>query len=149
VDSKLIHGDLTVGVNRHLDPNSEAGVGCSALTYEPGIVVENKRHRFGRHDVRDVKQAVIPLIASSGRLADSSTLGVNVEFEEFFPARPHEGLNHRPKRGRISQAWGASLGPIYARRFTKAELEQLLTFYRSPVGRRILAEQGSIAQEGQ
>jgi hypothetical protein len=42
-----------------------------------------------------------------------------------------------------------SLGPIYEKRFTKVELEQLLTFYRSPVGRHILAEQGSIAQESQ
>jgi hypothetical protein len=42
-----------------------------------------------------------------------------------------------------------SLGPIYEKRFTKVELEQLLTFYRSPVGQHILAEQGSIAQESQ
>jgi hypothetical protein len=97
VDNKPIHDDLTVGVNRHLDPNSEAGVGCPTLTYEPGIVVENKRNRFGRDDVRDVKQAVIPLIASTGRLPDSSALGVDVELKVFFPARPHEGLNYRMK----------------------------------------------------
>jgi hypothetical protein len=42
-----------------------------------------------------------------------------------------------------------SLAPIYAKRFTKAELEKLLTFYKSPVGRHVLAEQGSIAQESQ
>ena len=42
-----------------------------------------------------------------------------------------------------------SLAPIYAKRFTKPELEQLLTFYKIPVGRHVLAEQGSIAQESQ
>jgi hypothetical protein len=42
-----------------------------------------------------------------------------------------------------------SLAPIYARRFSKAELEQLVAFYESPVGRHIVAEQGAIAQEGQ
>ena len=42
-----------------------------------------------------------------------------------------------------------SLAPIYARRFSKTELEQLVAFYESPVGRHIVAEQGAIAQESQ
>jgi hypothetical protein len=42
-----------------------------------------------------------------------------------------------------------SLAPVYARRFSKAELEQLLAFYQSPVGRHVVAEQAAIAQESQ
>jgi hypothetical protein len=43
-----------------------------------------------------------------------------------------------------------SLAPVYAARFTKAaELEQLLAFYESPVGRRVVADQPAIAQESQ
>jgi hypothetical protein len=42
-----------------------------------------------------------------------------------------------------------SLAPIYARRFSKAELEQLVAFYESPVGRHIMADQGDIVQESQ
>jgi uncharacterized protein len=42
-----------------------------------------------------------------------------------------------------------SLAPIYARRFSVAELEQLVGFYESPVGRHVVAEQGAIAQESQ
>ena len=42
-----------------------------------------------------------------------------------------------------------SLAPVYATRFTKAELEQLLAFYESPVGRRVVADQPAIAQESQ
>lgn len=42
-----------------------------------------------------------------------------------------------------------SLAPIYARRFSKAELEQLVAFYESPVGRHIVGEQGEIVQESQ
>jgi uncharacterized protein len=42
-----------------------------------------------------------------------------------------------------------SLAPVYARRFSRAELEQLVAFYESPVGRHIVSEQGSIAQESQ
>jgi len=42
-----------------------------------------------------------------------------------------------------------SLAPIYARRFSTAELEQLVAFYESPVGRHIVAEQVAIAQESQ
>ena len=42
-----------------------------------------------------------------------------------------------------------SLAPVYARRFSKAELEQLLAFYESPVGRHVVAEQAEIAQESQ
>lgn len=42
-----------------------------------------------------------------------------------------------------------SLAPVYARRFSKSELEQLLAFYESPVGRHVVAEQAAIAQESQ
>jgi uncharacterized protein len=42
-----------------------------------------------------------------------------------------------------------SLAPIYARRFSKAELEQLVAFYESPVGRHIVADQADIVQESQ
>ncbi len=42
-----------------------------------------------------------------------------------------------------------SLAPVYATRFSKAELEQLLAFYESPVGRHVTAEQPAIAQESQ
>lgn len=42
-----------------------------------------------------------------------------------------------------------SLGPVYAARFSKAELDQLLAFYESPVGRHVTAEQPAIAQESQ
>jgi hypothetical protein len=42
-----------------------------------------------------------------------------------------------------------SLAPVYAKRFSKAELEQILGFYKSPVGQHVLAEQGPIATESQ
>jgi hypothetical protein len=42
-----------------------------------------------------------------------------------------------------------SLAPVYAARFSKAELDQLLAFYESPVGRHVAAEQPAIAQESQ
>jgi uncharacterized protein len=42
-----------------------------------------------------------------------------------------------------------SLAPAYANRFSKSELEQLLAFYESPVGRRVVTEQGRLAQESQ
>lgn len=42
-----------------------------------------------------------------------------------------------------------SLAPVYASRFSKAELDQLLAFYESPVGRHVAAEQLAIAQESQ
>jgi uncharacterized protein len=42
-----------------------------------------------------------------------------------------------------------SLAPIYARRFSKTELEQLVAFYESPVGHHLVTEQGAIAQETQ
>ncbi len=42
-----------------------------------------------------------------------------------------------------------SLAPVYAVRFSKAELEQLLAFYESPVGRHVVAEQPAVAQESQ
>jgi hypothetical protein len=42
-----------------------------------------------------------------------------------------------------------SLAPVYAARFSKAELDQLLAFYQSPVGRRMAAEQLAIGQESQ
>ena len=42
-----------------------------------------------------------------------------------------------------------SLAPVYASRFTKAELDQLVAFYESPVGRHVAAEAPAIAQESQ
>jgi hypothetical protein len=42
-----------------------------------------------------------------------------------------------------------SLAPLYATRFTKAELDQMLAFYQSPVGRHAAAEQTAIAEESQ
>jgi len=40
-----------------------------------------------------------------------------------------------------------SLVPIYAAYFTKAELDQLLGFYESPIGRRLAQQQPIILQE--
>ena len=37
--------------------------------------------------------------------------------------------------------------PIYSQRFDLAELEQLLAFYKTPLGRRLLAVQPSIIQD--
>ncbi len=37
--------------------------------------------------------------------------------------------------------------PIYARHFTLAELRQLIAFYESPLGRRVVAEQTGITRE--
>lgn len=42
-----------------------------------------------------------------------------------------------------------SLAPVYASRFSKPELDQLLDFYQSPLGRRVVAEQTTVAQESQ
>lgn len=42
-----------------------------------------------------------------------------------------------------------SLAPVYAGRFSKSELQQLLAFYESPVGRHVVTEQPAIAQESQ
>jgi hypothetical protein len=42
-----------------------------------------------------------------------------------------------------------SLAPVYAHRFSKAELDQLVAFYQSPVGRHVATEQPAIAQESQ
>jgi hypothetical protein len=42
-----------------------------------------------------------------------------------------------------------SLAPVYAQRFSKAELDHLVAFYESPVGRHVAAEQPAIAQESQ
>jgi uncharacterized protein len=42
-----------------------------------------------------------------------------------------------------------SLAPFYATRFSKLELEQLVSFFESPVGRHVVAEQGRIAQDSQ
>jgi len=40
-----------------------------------------------------------------------------------------------------------SLIPIYAGHFTKAELDQLVRFYESPIGRRLAEQQPMILQE--
>jgi uncharacterized protein len=42
-----------------------------------------------------------------------------------------------------------SLAPVYAARYSKAELEQLVTFYESAIGRRVVAEQTQIVQDSQ
>jgi hypothetical protein len=42
---------------------------------------------------------------------------------------------------------GALLIPIYDRHFTADELRELLAFYRTPIGHKLLAEQPAIAQE--
>lgn len=40
-----------------------------------------------------------------------------------------------------------SLAPIYAGHFTLAELQQLRAFYESPIGRRLVAEQGGLQEQ--
>lgn len=40
-----------------------------------------------------------------------------------------------------------SLIPVYAARFTKAELDELVRFYESPLGRRLSAAQPMVTQE--
>jgi hypothetical protein len=42
---------------------------------------------------------------------------------------------------------GAIVTQIYDRHFTVDELRQLLAFYRTPIGRKLLAEQPAITQE--
>jgi uncharacterized protein len=37
--------------------------------------------------------------------------------------------------------------PIYERHFTADELRQLLAFYRTPIGQKLIAEQPAVAQE--
>lgn len=49
----------------------------------------------------------------------------------------------RARRGEL----GALLIPIYDRHFTADELRQLLAFYRTPLGQKLLTEQSAIAQE--
>ena len=65
--------------------------------------------------------------------------GINPEFWDRFTAKARSDVRQLVD----------SLAPIYARRFSKGELEQLAAFYESPVGRHIVAEQGEIAQESQ
>ncbi len=40
-----------------------------------------------------------------------------------------------------------SLAPMYAKRFNEAELRTVLTFYQSPVGKKMIRAQGPIQQE--
>lgn len=40
-----------------------------------------------------------------------------------------------------------SIVPLYATHFSTAELTQLKAFYDSPIGRRLIAEQGPLQQE--
>jgi len=65
--------------------------------------------------------------------------GISPEFWDRFAAKARADVRQLVD----------SLAPIYARRFSTAELEQLVAFYESPVGRHIVAEQGAIAQESQ
>lgn len=41
-----------------------------------------------------------------------------------------------------------AITPIYAARFTRAELEDLIAFYRSPTGRRLIQLQPELIREG-
>jgi len=43
---------------------------------------------------------------------------------------------------------GPGMAKLYATRFTEPELRELLAFYRSPVGRKLVAEQGTLTAEG-
>ena len=49
----------------------------------------------------------------------------------------------RERRGELE----ALIVPIYARHFTTDELRQLLAFYRTPIGQKVLTEQPAIARE--
>ena len=64
---------------------------------------------------------------------------INPEFWDRFTARARAEV----------RVLVDSLAPIYARRFTGAELQQLVGFYESPVGRHIVVEQGNIVEESQ
>lgn len=66
------------------------------------------------------------------------------------PKIPAEFWDRFAKKARTDVGFLAdSMAPVYAKRFSKAELEQLVAFYESPVGRHIVAEQAAIAKESQ
>ena len=69
----------------------------------------------------------------------SQNPAIPAEFWDRFAAKARSDV------GRLVD----SLAPAYANRFSKTELEQLLAFYESPVGRRVVAEQTALAQESQ
>jgi len=43
---------------------------------------------------------------------------------------------------------GPAMAKLYATHFTEPELRDLLAFYRSPIGRKLVAEQGALTAEG-
>ena len=43
---------------------------------------------------------------------------------------------------------GPDMAKLYATRFTEPELRELLAFYRSPIGRKMVGEQGTLTAEG-
>jgi hypothetical protein len=47
------------------------------------------------------------------------------------------------RRGEIAEI----VARVYATKFTEAELKELLTFYRSPVGKKIVAEQPTVLED--
>jgi uncharacterized protein len=46
------------------------------------------------------------------------------------------------------EAIGPEMAKLYATHFTEPELRELLAFYRSPIGRKMVGEQGTLTAEG-
>lgn len=62
---------------------------------------------------------------------------IPTEFWDAFGKKAHEGIPQLID----------SIVPIYARHFSQAEIDQLVQFYATPLGQRLLAEQPTLMAE--
>lgn len=69
------------------------------------------------------------------------------KLEFSFPQVPPEEIQHFIEQVDTDQAVEGILVPIYEKHFSPSEIEELVTFYESPVGKKLMALQPQIMQE--
>lgn len=93
-------------------------------------------------------QAIRELIRATGgeRLARLTMEQMIARFRQERPSVPADFWDRFLARVHTGELVDLIV-PIYARHFTRAEIEELLAFYRTPLGQKLVAKQPAIIHE--
>jgi hypothetical protein len=101
-------------------------------------------------DVMEVQKQVASMMTAMGSYMEKmmpSSMGTLSEKQKTDMAKLQSDLLTKTMSPEFVDAYFKELIPVYQRHFTKSEVDELISFYASPVGQKFLREQPALTQE--
>jgi hypothetical protein len=110
---------------------------AAAGAQEPGAPAMDRRMAAAR--------AIVQLTGSSKSLTQAMD-GIRATMQKAYPKVPEQFWTDVKAEITVEEV-ADRVAPIYAKHFTDRELEELLSFYRSPIGQRLIEAQPAMVAE--